>query len=119
VGIDVILDMTGGENTLKNIEILNTDGRLVFINAMNGTQSEIDIRQVMSKRLVITGSMLKPRTDDFKAQLAVEIEEAIWPLIAAGKIKPIIHQVFPLEEAGAAQELMESSTHTGKIILKN
>jgi NADPH2:quinone reductase len=119
IGIDVILDMTGGENTLKNIEILNTDGRLVFINAMNGIKSEIDILQVMSKRLMITGSMLKPRTDDFKAELAAEIEEAIWPLIASGKIKPVIHQVFPLDEAAAAQELMESSTHIGKIILKN
>jgi len=118
VGIDVILDMTGGDNTLKNIEILNTEGRLTFINAMNGNKSAIDIFKVMSKRLKITGNMLKHRSDDFKAELAAEIEQVMWPLVTAGKIKPVIHQVFPLAEAGAAQELMESSTHIGKIILR-
>lgn len=118
VGIDVILDMTGGDNTLKNMDILNPDGRITFINAMNGSKSEIDILQMMSKRLTLTGSMLKPRTDDYKAMLAAEIEQTIWPLIAAGKIKPIIFKVFPLAEAGEAQQLMESSTHIGKIVLK-
>ncbi|AMQ00019.1 NADPH quinone oxidoreductase [Pedobacter cryoconitis] len=118
VGIDVILDMTGGENTLKNMEILNPDGRITFINAMNGSKSEIDILQMMSKRLMLTGSMLKPRTDDYKALLAAEIEQTIWPLITAGKIKPILYKVFPLAEAGDAQQLMESSTHIGKIVLK-
>jgi len=118
IGIDVILDMTGGENTLKNIDILNQDGRISFINAMNGSKSEIDILQLMTKRVVITGSMLKPRTDDFKAILAQEIEQTIWPLIAKGEIKPIIYKVFPLAQAADAQRLMESSTHIGKIILK-
>lgn len=118
VGIDVILDMTGGENTLKNMDILNPDGRITFINAMNGSKSEIDILQLMSKRLKLTGSMLKPRTDDYKAMLAAEIEQTIWPLITAGKIKPVIFKVFPLAEAGEAQQLMESSTHIGKIVLK-
>lgn len=118
VGIDVILDMTGGENTLKNMEILNPDGRITFINAMNGAKSEVDILQMMSKRLTLTGSMLKPRTDDYKAMLAAEIEQIIWPLITAGKIKPIIFKVFPLAEAADAQILMESSTHIGKIVLK-
>jgi NADPH2:quinone reductase len=118
VGIDVILDMTGGENTVKNIDILNTEGRLTFISAMNGNKSAIDIFKVMEKRLKITGSMLKHRTDDFKAELAAEIEQNIWPLIVAGKIKPVIHAVFPLDEAGDAQQLMESSTHIGKIILQ-
>ncbi|MBB5634155.1 putative PIG3 family NAD(P)H quinone oxidoreductase [Pedobacter cryoconitis] len=118
IGIDVILDMTGGENTLKNMDILNPDGRITFINAMNGSKSEIDILQMMNKRLVITGSMLKPRTDDFKAILSKEIEQAIWPLITAGKIKPVIYKVFPLVQAADAQRLMESSTHIGKIILK-
>lgn len=118
IGIDVILDMTGGANTLKNLEVLNPDGRITFINAMNGSKSEIDIFQVMEKRLRISGSMLKPRSDDFKAILAEEIEAQIWPLIAAGKIKPVIYQVFPLNQAGEAQRLMETSTHIGKIILK-
>ena len=118
IGIDVILDMTGGENTLKNIDILNTEGRLTFISAMNGNKSEIDIFKIMGKRLKITGGMLKHRSDDFKAELTAEIEHTIWPLVGAGKIKPVIHQVFPLAEAGAAQQLMESSAHIGKIILK-
>jgi len=118
VGIDVILDMTGGENTVKNIDILNTEGRLTFISAMNGNKSAIDIFKIMGKRLKITGSMLKHRSDDFKAELAEEIEHAVWPLVVAGKIKPVIHAVFPLDEAGDAQQLMESSTHIGKIILQ-
>lgn len=118
IGIDVILDMTGGNNTIRNIEVLNPDGRLVFINAMNGVKSEIDILKVMTKRLQITGSMLKPRSDDFKAELAAEIEQVIWPLINAGRIKPVIYKTFLLEQAGDAQALMESSTHIGKIILK-
>jgi NADPH2:quinone reductase len=118
IGIDVILDMTGGANTLKNMDILNPDGRITFINAMNGSKSEIDILQMMTKRILITGSMLKPRTDDFKAILATEIEQIIWPLIAAGKIKPVIYKVFPLAQAADAQRLLESSTHIGKIILK-
>lgn len=118
IGIDVILDMTGGENTLKNMDILNPDGRITFINAMNGSKSEIDILQLMTKRIVITGSMLKPRTNDFKAILAAEIEQTIWPLIAVGKIRPVIYKVFPLAQAADAQRLLESSTHTGKIILK-
>jgi NADPH2:quinone reductase len=118
VGIDVILDMTGGDNTLKNLEVLNMDGRLTFINAMNGPRSEIDITQVMGKRIQITGSMLKPRDDDFKAGLAEEIERLIWPLFRNGKIKPVIYRVFPLAAAADAHRLMESSSHIGKIILK-
>jgi NADPH2:quinone reductase len=110
--------MTGGDNTLKNLEILNEDGRLTFINAMNGAKSEIDILQIMSKRIQINGSMLKPRTNDFKAILAAEIEEHIWPLIAQGKIKPILNKVFPFVQAADAHRLMESSAHIGKIILK-
>ena len=118
VGIDMILDMTGGDNTIKNLQILNTDGRLVFINAMNCSKSEIDITEIMSRRLQITGSMLKPRSDDFKARLAAEIERTIWPLISSGSIVPVIHAVFPLAEAADAQLLMESSSHIGKIILR-
>ena len=117
VGIDVILDMTGGENTLKNLDILNPDGRLNFINAMNGAVSEINIIEVMRKRLQISGSMLKPRSNDYKAELSAEIEKIIWPLISSGKIKPVIYKVFPLREAAEAQQLMETSTHIGKIIL--
>lgn len=118
IGIDVILDMTGGENTQKNLEVLKPDGRLAFINAMNGVKSEIDILLLMANRLQITGSMLKPQTNDFKAGLAWEIESLIWPLIGKGKIKPVIYKVFPLDQAADAHRLMESSTHIGKIILE-
>lgn len=117
-GIDVVLDMTGGDNTLKNIDIMRTGGRLSYINAMTGSKSEIDILQLMVKGLTLTGSMLKPQTDELKAALAAEIEEKVWPLIASGKIRPVIYRVFPLAEAGAAQALMESSTHIGKILLR-
>lgn len=117
VGIDVILDMTGGDNTLRNLEVMNMDGRMSFINAMNGSRAEIDIFRIMSKRLMLTGSMLKPRSDDFKAELAQEIEETVWPWIAAGRVRPVVYRVFPLAEAAEAQRLMETSAHTGKIIL--
>ncbi len=118
IGIDVILDMTGGENTQKNLEVLKPNGRLAFINAMNGVKSEIDILLLMANRLQITGSMLKPQNNDFKAGLAWEIESLIWPLIGKGEIKPVIYKVFPLEQAADAHRLMESSTHIGKIILE-
>ncbi|WP_423148202.1 NAD(P)H-quinone oxidoreductase [Rubrolithibacter danxiaensis] len=117
VGIDVILDMTGGENTLKNLRIMKQNGRISFINAMIGSKSEIDIRFIMSKQLQITGSMLKPQKADFKAGLAFEVEKYIWPLISNGKIKPIIYKTFKLEEAAEAHQLMESSKHIGKILL--
>lgn len=118
IGIDVILDMTGGDNTLKHLDMLNTDGRLAYINAMKGLKSEINILEIMRKRLQITGSMLKPQTDDFKAELAWEIENLIWPLIEEEKIKPIIYKVFPFEKVADAHRLMESSKHIGKIILE-
>ena len=118
IGIDVILDMTGGDNTLKNMQVLKSGGRLAFINAMNGVKAEIDILLLMAKRLQITGSMLKPQSNDFKASLAWEIESLIWPLVSNGKIKPIIYKVFPLEQAADAHRLMESSTHIGKIMLE-
>jgi putative PIG3 family NAD(P)H quinone oxidoreductase len=117
-GIDVILDMVGGDYTQKNLRLLRNKGRLCFINAMNGAQSNINIAEIMRKNLVITGSMLKPQPLEVKAALAAEIEQKVWPLIIAGKIKPVIYKVFSLEKAAAAQQLMESGEHIGKIILK-
>jgi NADPH2:quinone reductase len=116
-GIDVILDMTVGDFTAKNLRLLRTGGRLVFINAMRGKDSVIDIREIMSRRLVITGSMLKPRDTAFKSALAADVEEKVWPLIAHGALSPLIAATFPLEEAAAAQQLMESGQHRGKIVL--
>jgi NADPH:quinone reductase len=116
-GIDVILDMTGGDFTPKNLRLLREDGRLVYINAMRGREATIDITSIMYKRLIITGSMLKPRDAAFKAQLAADVEKNVWPLIARGAIKPLIHATFPLAEAAKAQQLMETSSHLGKIVL--
>jgi NADPH2:quinone reductase len=117
IGIDVILDMTGGDFTPKNLRLLRTAGRLVFINAMRGNESVIDIRVIMSRRLVITGSMLKPRDTAFKSALAADVEEKVWPLIAHGALRPLISATFPLEQADAAQQFMESGEHLGKILL--
>jgi len=118
VGFDLVLDMTGGDYTIKNLHLLRLDGRLVYISAMRGKDSQIDIREIMEKRLVITGSMLKPRDAAYKSRLAAEIEARVWPLIAKGAIKPLIYKTFPLEQAAAAQQLMESSEHRGKILLR-
>ncbi|MBF9239598.1 NAD(P)H-quinone oxidoreductase [Hymenobacter sp. BT683] len=118
VGVDVILDMIGGNYMAKNLSLLKDDGRLVFINAMQGARAEFNALDLMRRRLTITGSTLRPRSADFKAALAVEVEKHVWPQIAAGKFRPIIHQTFPLAEAAAAHQLMESSAHIGKIVLE-
>lgn len=117
-GVDLILDMMGGDYTPANIASLANDGRLVLINAMKGKDARIDLAQVMQKRLIITGSMLRSRDIEFKSAIARNLENHIWPLIESGKIKPVIHAVFPADEAAKAHELMESSGHTGKIVLR-
>ena len=117
-GVDVILDMIGGDYIAKNLRLLKDDGRLVFVNAMQGGKGEFNALEVMRRRLSITGSTLRPRSADFKATLAAAVEEHVWPLIAAGKFRPVIYKTFPLAEAAAAHELMESSAHIGKIVLE-
>ena len=117
-GIDVILDMIGGDYTPGNIQSLADEGRLVLINTIKGKDVQVDLSVVMRKRLNITGSMLRGRDVAFKAAIAQNLEKTIWPLIVSGKIKPVIHAVFPAEKAADAHRLMESSEHTGKIILK-
>ncbi|HEY4290581.1 MAG TPA: NAD(P)H-quinone oxidoreductase [Puia sp.] len=117
IGFDVILDMTGGDYTVKNLRLLREEGRLIYISSMRGKDATIDIRQVMEKRLVITGSMLKPRDAAFKSKLAADVEKFVWPLVAKGAIKPLIYKMLPLEKAAEAQQLMESSEHMGKILL--
>lgn len=116
--VDVILDMIGGDYFGKNINALNPDGRLVYINASKGFKVECNLLKIMSKRLTLTGSTLRSRELPFKEALTQAIKEKILPLIENGQFKPIIHSVFPLAEANQAHELMESSTHIGKIILK-
>ena len=116
-GVDVILDMIGGDYTEKNIRLLNTDGRLVFINAMKGGKAYIDAIDIMRRRLTITGSTLRARDAAFKADLTAEVYKHIWPMIERGKFKPVIYKTFPLSKASDAHALMESSEHIGKIVL--
>jgi NADPH2:quinone reductase len=116
-GVDVILDMIGGDYTTGNLQSLTDEGRLVMINMMKGKDVGIDLSLVMRKRLTITGSMLRGREVAFKSAIAHSLEKNIWPLIASGKIKAIVHDIFPADKAAEAHRLMESSQHTGKIIL--
>jgi NADPH2:quinone reductase len=116
-GVDLILDMVGGSYVAKNIRLLRPDGRLVFINAMKGAKAEFNAREIMARRLTITGSMLRGRDRMFKAALATEVEKQVWPLLVAGKFRANVFQVFPLAQAAEAHRLMESSRHIGKIVL--
>lgn len=119
-GVDVILDMVGGDYIPKNLRLLRVDGRMVFINTMKGNKSDgVDFGLIMKNRLTITGSTLRNRDVAFKAALTKEILENVWPLLENGKFKPVIYREFPMEEAAKAHELMESSDHIGKIILTN
>lgn len=116
-GVDVVLDMVGGDYTLKNLDALKTGGRIVFIAALGGGELAIPIFRVMQKRAVITGSTLRPRDADEKARLAAEIERVVWPWIAAGKLKTRIDATFPLEDAAGAHAHLEAGAHVGKVIL--
>lgn len=116
-GIDVVLDMVGGDYVAKNLRLLNPDGRLVFIAAMQGAKAEFDVLQVMTRRLTITGSTLRTRDRAFKSALVAEVEREVGPLLGTGKFSPNVFRAFPLAEAAAAHRLMESSGHIGKIVL--
>ena len=118
-GVDVILDMIGGDYTEKNIRLLNADGRLVFINAMKGGKAYFDAIDIMRRRLTITGSTLRIRDVGFKADLVAEVYKHVWPIIESGKFRPVIYKIFPLENAADAHALMEGSEHIGKIVLVN
>jgi NADPH2:quinone reductase len=116
-GVDVILDMVGGDYVPRELKCLAEEGRLVFIAYLRGPRSELDIDAVMRKRLTVTGSTLRPRSTEFKGYLARNLREKIWPLIEAGRIRPQVYKTFPLADAAAAHRLMESSQHIGKIVL--
>jgi NADPH2:quinone reductase len=116
-GVDVILDMVGGNYTPANLNALAIEGRLVMINMMNGKDVGIDLSVVMRKRLTITGSMLRSREVAFKSAVARSLEKNIWPLLANRQIKPIVHAVYPAADAAKAHALMETSSHIGKIVL--
>ncbi len=116
-GVDVILDMVGGDYLPRNIRALKEDGRLLQIALMAGREGELDLGRLMTRRLTVTGSTLRPRPVEVKGDIAGSLREQVWPLFEAGKISPVIHKTFPLSEASSAHELMESSAHIGKIIL--
>lgn len=116
-GVDVILDMVGGEYLPKNLACLALEGRLVNVAYMKGSKVELDFLPVMLKRLTITGSTLRPRTVEQKAVIAEELEARVWPLLASGRVKPIIDATFPLAQAADAHRHLEAGEHVGKVIL--
>ena len=117
-GVDVILDMIGGEYLNRNVSCMKPDGRLVQIALMGGAKGELNLGRVMMNRLTVTGSTLRARSVAFKGEIAAALREKVWPLLEAGDIVPVIHRTFPLAEAAAAHALMEESGHIGKIILE-
>lgn len=116
-GADVILDMVGGDYLNRNINTAAEDGRIVQISTLAGAVTQIDLWNVLAKRLTLTGSTLRNRPVAFKAELARSIEECVWPLITQGRYRPVIDKLFPLEHAAEAHRRMDSSEHIGKIIL--
>ena len=116
-GVNVVLDMVGGDYVPRELKSLADDGRLVFIAMLGGAKTELDINEVLRRRLVVTGSTLRPRPVEFKGAIARNLREKVWPLIEAGKIKPVVYETFPLAQAAEAHRLMESSKHIGKIVL--
>ena len=116
-GVNVILDMVAGSYVAREIECLAEDGRLVIIAVQGGTEAKFNAGLVLRRRLQITGSTLRPRSAAFKSKIAQDLKRVVWPLIEAGKIKPVIHSVFAPQDAAKAHALMESNTHIGKIML--
>ena len=116
-GVDLILDMVGGDYVDRNLKALAVEGRLVQIAWLQGAKVTLDLTPIMLKRLTYTGSTLRPRSVEQKGEIARALEARVWPLLASGRVKPLIYRTFPLAEAAAAHALMESSEHTGKIVL--
>jgi NADPH2:quinone reductase len=116
-GVNVVLDMVGGSYVPRELKCIAEDGRLVFIATLGGAKTEIEIFEVMRKRITISGSTLRPRPVAFKGEIARNLRDKVWPLIEAGRIKPVIYKTFPLAQASEAHKLMESSQHIGKIVL--
>ena len=117
-GVDLVLDMVGGSYTPRNLSVLSIDGRLVQIGLMSGDpHATIDFRRVLARRLLITGSTLRPRTVEEKGQIAAALREQVWPLVESGAVRPVIDRTFPLRDAARAHALMESGAYIGKIVL--
>ena len=117
-GVDVILDMVGGIYIERNIKALAEEGRLIMIAFLGGAEQKIDFSQIMRKRITLTGSTLRPRSVQAKARIAAALEEHVWPLLASGRIKPVMDHTFGLNQAVNAHQRMEKSAHIGKIVLK-
>ncbi|MFA7596065.1 MAG: NAD(P)H-quinone oxidoreductase [Novosphingobium sp.] len=117
-GVALVLDMVAGDYVARNLKCLAEDGRHVTIAVQGGARAEINMAQVMTRRYSLTGSTLRPRSDDFKAVLAQEIAREVWPLVQEGALRPVMDQVFPLEEAASAHRRMEAGEHIGKIVLR-
>lgn len=117
-GASLILDMVGGDYIPRNIKALADDGRLVQIAFLQGPKVEMNFAQLMTRRLTMTGSTLRPQSDLAKAKIAQDLKEAVWPLIASGRVVPVMDQEFDLAEAADAHRRMEGSTHVGKIVMK-
>jgi NADPH:quinone reductase len=116
-GVDVVLDMVGGDYFARNLDVLAVEGRLVEIATLHGVKAELNIQAIMGRRLTITGSTLRPRPIADKAAIAVELEREVWPLLEAGAVTPIVYARFPLRDAAEAHRVMESSAHIGKLLL--
>ena len=117
-GVDVILDMVGGDYLPREIDCLADDGRIAIIALLGGAKGTLDMGQVLRRRLTVTGSTLRPRSVAFKAAIAQQLRDKVWPLLESKKIRPVIYESFPLDQAVEAHKLMESSTHVGKIMLQ-
>ena len=116
-GVDVVLDMIGGPYLNDHLEILREDGRLIMINFMGGSQAQLSLLPILRKRLTISGSTLRSRSNEFKAELAKSISGKVWPMVTSGQIRPVTDSVFPFSKAADAHRKMESGTHFGKILL--
>jgi len=117
-GVDVILDMVAGAYVARELKCLAEDGRIVIIAVQGGVEAQIDAGVVLRRRLTITGSTLRPRPVAFKAAIAKALRATVWPWIEAGRVKPVIYQVFAADQAAAAHALMESNQHIGKLVLQ-
>jgi NADPH2:quinone reductase len=117
-GVDVVLDMVAGDYIAREVQCLADDGRLAVIAVQGGTASTLDAGVLLRKRLTITGSTLRPRSVAFKTAIAAALRERVWPWLESGRIKPVIHQVFPADQAAQAHALMETNAHIGKLVLE-
>ncbi len=116
-GVDVVLDMVGGPYLPRNLECLAVEGRLVQIALMGGRSADVPLYPIMQRRLTLTGSTLRPRTPAQKGQIAAALEREVWPLLAAGRARPVIARTFPLEQAAAAHAALEAGDLIGKVVL--